>query len=74
MIAIMLRDHGPEFIRLQRKLELRRLRIAADAQERVESERAEAVAAGFHVIVDETLPELFGDDVLEDVEAHDIGG
>lgn len=74
VVERILRENGPEYLRLQQWLERRRLRIEGDARERVESERAEAVEQGVHVVVDETLPEIFGDDVLPDVEGRDIGG
>jgi hypothetical protein len=55
-------------------MELRQITIEALALDRVERERAAAVAAGVHVVVDETLPHTFGDgEELSDEEGQDIG-
>jgi hypothetical protein len=70
----ILRDSGPAHLQLLRNLENRRQRIEAAARTRVERERAEAVAEGLHVVIDEELPEVFGDDVLADVEGRSLGG
>jgi hypothetical protein len=64
----ILREMGPEHLRLLQRLELRQLRIEAQARERVEAERAEAVEQGVNVVIDESLPETFDDEVLPDVE------
>jgi hypothetical protein len=66
--ARVLRESGPQLLERMRILQQRRNAIEAQAQERVESERAEAVANGVHVVVDETMPQTFGDEVLPDVE------
>lgn len=56
------------------RMELRQITIEALALDRVERERAAAVAAGVHVVVDETLPHTFGDgEELSDEEGQDIG-
>jgi hypothetical protein len=73
-IQRILMEHGLEHYRLLERLELREIGIETRARETVERERAEAVAAGCHVVIDEDLPEVFSEVELKDVEGRNIGG
>jgi hypothetical protein len=70
----ILMENGLQHFRLLQRLEQRQIGIENRAKEKVEIERAEAVAAGCNVVLDEDLPEVFSEEDLKDVEGRDIGG